>query len=130
MQFKTQITNSNFFNNTLLLIDVHARLNPNNKNVVAAITTAQGQDLAKLMKIKFTPLILKVDINFTNVTPINAQFLKGFLGDLPMTTKGAILLHHIHFTGCGDMVQNMWKSIVRQQRNQYIHDWLETPKNQ
>lgn len=127
MEIKDPIASAKFFNNTLLLIDVRTRLNPDNQDIASAITVDQGKHVAKLMRRAFLQLNLQVQLDFTNVTPVGAQFLKGILGDLVRTDAGNHLLRRIKFRGCGDMIHNMWIAVIHHERNQYIDQLHQSP---
>ena len=128
MEDKEPVTSARFFNNTLLLIDVRTRLNPDNQDIVRATTVDQGKHVAKLMRRAFLQLNLQVQLDFTKVTPIGAQFLKGILGDLVKTDAGNHLLRRIKFRGCGDMIHNMWDAVVDHERNQYMNTCQRSPQ--
>ena len=119
MEYKEPIASDQFFNNTLLLIDVRTRLNPNNQEIVGAETIEQGQSVARLMRRAFFQLHLKVQLDFTNVMPITPQFMKGLLGELVKTDDGNNVLMRIKFRGCGDSIKQMAASVVAFERAEY-----------
>jgi len=119
MEYKEPVASDLFFNNTVLLIDVRTRLNPNNQEIVVAETIEQGQSVAKLMRRALFQLHLKVQLDFTNVIPITPQFMKGLVGELVKTDSGNNLLMRIKFRGCGDSIKNMAASVVAYERAEY-----------
>lgn len=116
---ETQAPNR-LFSNKLLLIDVRTRLNPDNQNLVGADTLDQGKHVAKLMRRAFLQLNLQVQLDFTNVIRITPDFLKGVLGDLAKTYAGNHLLSRIKFSGCGNMIDAMWNTIVAHSRVEHV----------
>ena len=113
-----------FFNNTLLFIDVRCRLNPHSKTGIKATTSEQGEWVAKCMRRAFIQLHLRVHLDFTNVSPITPQFLKGALGELVKSARGNEILNTMKLGGCSEMTKGMVASIITHERGEYIKSRL------